>query len=186
MTDGACKEPGCFRGVHAREWCKYHYALLRPRSACSILGCVKRAQTAGLCSAHYARSHRTGDPFGSMRPDLATRFWAKVDKDGPIPGHRPDLGPCWVWTGAVWSEGRYGCIRIGGRNGRGQPVHVVAWEMENGPVPEGLELDHLCRLTLCVRPSHVEAVTHRENLLRGMSPMAVAYRQARGLGVCYS
>lgn len=55
-------------------------------------------------------------------------------------------------------------------------VHVLAYEAVHGPVPAGLELDHLCRTPLCREVSHLEAVTHRENQLRGNSPMA---RQAR-------
>lgn len=47
-----------------------------------------------------------------------------------------------------------------------------AWEQENGPVPDGMELDHGCRTPACVRPFHLEPVLHRENVLRGDSPSA--------------
>lgn len=90
------------------------------------------------------------------------RFWAKVDLDGPIPTHRPDLGPCWIWTAGT--NGRYGVIRVEGKNVK---AHRWAWEQENGPVPKGSELDHLCRVVLCVRPSHMDPVTHAENVKRG-------------------
>lgn len=97
------------------------------------------------------------------------RLWAKVDKEGPVPEHCPDLGPCWLWTGY---KGRgYGGIRIRGKDVR---THRFAYELLVGPIPDGLELDHLCRVRHCMNPDHLEPVTTRsENILRG-------YR-ARGL-----
>lgn len=69
--------------------------------------------------------------------------------------------PCWIWQGQI-NRGGYGEI---GRPRRA--VHVVAWEQENGPVPPAHELDHLCRIPPCFNPSHLEAVTHTENMRRG-------------------
>lgn len=89
------------------------------------------------------------------------RFWAKVDKDnGPV---HPTLGRCWIWTGARNAAG-YGHAHVGADQGL---AHVIAFELVVGPVPPGLELDHLCRNRPCVNPTHVEPVTHRQNLLRG-------------------
>lgn len=84
---------------------------------------------------------------------------------------------CWLWTGAKRSRG-YGNVgrKAGGRQ-RNAGAHRVAYEAIVGPVPEGLVLDHLCRNTLCVRPDHLEPVTTRENLLRGVSPSAERARQ---------
>lgn len=116
------------------------------------------------------------------------RLWARVDKDGPIPQHRPDLGPCWLWTGPV-SPGRrggYGQLRIGSvleGNYRLIQVHRLSYEIAIGPIPQGLTLDHLCRTRRCVRASHLEPTTNRENILRGESPPAKNARQtecARG------
>lgn len=86
-------------------------------------------------------------------------FMARVNKDGPIPAVRPDLGPCWLWTGKVNRLG-YGNFWQG--NGKNLEAHRFLF----GPVPEGLELDHLCMVPNCVRPSHLEAVTHQENIRR--------------------
>lgn len=56
-------------------------------------------------------------------------------------------------------------------------AHVFAYEAFVGPIPEGMEPDHLCRNTLCVRPSHLEAVTRRENLRRADSPVGINARR---------
>lgn len=56
--------------------------------------------------------------------------------------------------------------------GRNQPIFRIEWEKVNGPVPDGLELDHLCRNTGCINPLHLEPVTHQVNVLRGNSVSA--------------
>ena len=73
----------------------------------------------------------------------------------------PNTG-CHLWTGARNSKG-YGQTSL---NGRLVYAHRFAYERAHGPVPKGLELDHLCRQPLCVNPRHLEAVTHSENMLR--------------------
>src|SRR3990167_1922059 len=94
----------------------------------------------------------------------AERFWAKVDKNGPIPSHRPDLGVCWLWLARKDYDG-YGRFTLDRRNS-------VAYHFLAGPAPSGLEWDHLCRNRACVRPDHLEAVTSRMNTLRGETAAA--------------
>lgn len=90
---------------------------------------------------------------------------------------------CWLWTGATAGRpgARYGRIYAGERteagNPRGAQAHRVAYELFVGPIPKGLEIDHLCRTTLCVNPAHLEPVTYKENQRRGNSPMANQARQ---------
>ena len=101
------------------------------------------------------RPHSTQLPLPLS--SLEHRFWAKVQiTDG-----------CWIWQAARTKA--YGQFRRPGRSGL---AHRLAWEDRYGPIPTGLELDHLCRNALCVKPEHLEPVTHRENLLRGNTTVA--------------
>ena len=77
---------------------------------------------------------------------------------------------CWIWTAGRNSDG-YGTFNDGVRRGVG--AHRFAYLHYVGPIPEGLELDHLCRVRSCVNPDHLEAVTHAENIRRGESPSAL-------------
>ena len=110
--------------------------------------------------------------FYRTRP-FAERFWEKVDK----------TGDCWLWTAST-TRG-YGQFYVRGRPSPGR-AHVIAYELEVGPVPDGLELDHLCHTRdescpggdtcphrACVNPAHLEPVTSRVNGLRGRSPAAI-------------
>jgi hypothetical protein len=99
------------------------------------------------------------------------RFWRKVNKNGPIPQCKPELGPCWIWTAYLDAKG-YGQFSLNGLLDR---THRFSYLLSKGEVPYGYELDHLCRNPSCVRPSHLEAVTHRVNMLRGKSPMIISH-----------
>ena len=94
-------------------------------------------------------------PKGHIVKSLLARFEAKVDKS------RPD--GCWQWTAATNGRG-YGQIWIAPKY---MVAHRVAYKLFVGPVPEGLDLDHLCRNRGCVNPEHLEPVTRRENVRRG-------------------
>ncbi|WP_217901369.1 MULTISPECIES: HNH endonuclease signature motif containing protein [unclassified Rhodococcus (in: high G+C Gram-positive bacteria)] len=101
------------------------------------------------------------------------RFWNKVNKHGPVSTHRPDLGPCWLWNGTTASG--YGQFSL---NGKQPGAHRVSYEYEIGPIPDGLHLDHLCRVLLCVNPAHLEPVTSKVNTERGISAATARARHA--------
>jgi len=147
-----------------------------PERTCSIPGCDRpvKAKSRGWCNRHDLRWRRHGDPLGggpagTAGQSLDQRLWSRVNKRGPAPSYRPALGPCWLWTGWVNNNG-YGGIGSGGQEAL---VHRVAYELLVGPIPEGLEIDHLCRVAICVKavadehgPAHLEPVTHAENMRR--------------------
>lgn len=95
--------------------------------------------------------------------ELDERFWGKVNKHSDENDPALTLGPCWEWMSRKTVTG-YGVFELEGKTRR---AHILSWMAEHGPVADGLELDHLCRNRACVRPSHLEPVTHKENMRRG-------------------
>lgn len=78
-------------------------------------------------------------------------------------------GGCWLWSGQL-NVGGYGVVSTLGHRSM---AHRVSFERSRGPIPAGLELDHLCRVRCCVNPAHLEPVTTKENVLRGNGPSAL-------------
>lgn len=132
-----------------------------PDQSCSIEGCDSPVKSRGWCRKHYLRWHRHGSPYGSasIPEDLEERFRSKVEvrDDG-----------CHIWVGSRLPRGY-------GRFGR-EYAHRFGYELAKGPIPEGLQIDHLCRNTSCVNPDHLEAVTPLENnrRMREVTPLPEA------------
>lgn len=141
---------------------------------CAIPDCGKPIKARGWCGMHYKRWLRRGDPHVVLpgdhsgprrRTPVEKRFWSKVRKTTST--------GCWEWICAL--RHGYGAFFYG-RDESGKkivrPAHRVSYELLVGPIPEGLEIDHLCRNTKCVNPAHLEPVTPKVNTLRGESPPA--------------
>lgn len=113
--------------------------------------------TSGLPSTSSPASVKL---IGRPPVGLAVRFWRMVDKNGPIPQHCPELGPCWIWTGARYGD--YGRMLGLNRNHR-VAAHRVAFFLQYGrwPVPCAL---HRCDNRECVRWSHIYEGTYAENM----------------------
>jgi len=106
---------------------------------------------------------------------IAERFWARIDQNGPVPRHAPELGPCWLWTGGKTRAG-YGHLREGGCTGKHVYAHRVSWELRHGTIPPGLHVLHRCDTPRCVNPAHLFVGTHADN----MADRDAKGRQARG------
>lgn len=83
---------------------------------------------------------------------------------------------CWIYTGTLDKDG-YGQVVVPGVGTR--RTHRLMYEAKVGPIPEGFEIDHLCRVRNCANPDHLEAVTRRENSLRSESFAAVNARKTQ-------
>lgn len=90
-----------------------------------------------------------------MKESVFARFTDKYSVD--------DAG-CWAWTAYTTPTG-YGRLQV---EGKSRQAHRLSYEHFNGPIPEGKEIDHLCRNRACVNPEHLEAVTHKVNTRRGI------------------
>lgn len=89
------------------------------------------------------------------------RFWAKVNKNGPIPPHRPELGPCHIWTAARFPY-EYGAFWDGEKLVR---AHRFAWEQKHGKIPYPLQALHHCDNPPCVNDAHLFIGTRKDNMM---------------------
>ena len=180
----------CIKPAFRRGWCSMHYERWKshgdfttvkkpgnPRSLgnCQIDDgkgpCGRPAIAHDLCGKHYQRWKKFGDATVKKLDRDRTpeeRFWSWVDKDGPVPDYKPELGPCWVWTGGL-AEG-YGAFSLESRQIK---AHRFSYLWLVGEIPDECELDHLCRVRRCCNPTHLEPVSHLINVHRGVSPWAI-------------
>lgn len=135
---------------------------------CLVDGCATRAWGRGMCQKHYTRNRRYGNTNDPVTLTIEERLDRLIDRDGPTT--LVGLGPCWIWTGSL-GKNDYGSFTPNG-GGVSVSAYKFVYERERGAVPDGLQLDHLCRNIKCVNPDHLEAVTCRVNVLRGVGAPA--------------
>lgn len=175
MNDDRCIYPDCPNRRKCQKLCSKHYERMRvhgdpsitrnrERTDCTVDGCPNLALAKGLCNMHYKRVERIGSVDLPEPLDLVDRFLSKVNKSGPVPDYRPELGPCWLWLMEPAVTG-YGVISI---ENQVQYAHRVSYELFVDAIPDGLTIDHLCRVQMCVNPAHLEPVTLAENTRREM------------------
>lgn len=187
MSKATCSIDGCEDPARCRTWCNMHYHRWErtgdplgirtresppPPGPCSIDGCNEpvKVKKRGWCHKHYLRWLRYGDPLITkvLHLPMEQRFWAWVGKRGP--------DECWPWTGFISKRG-YGQFCID-RHSSTSP-HRMAYQLAVRPVPDDLELDHLCHTRdlscpggpgcphrRCCNPAHLEPVTALENTRR--------------------
>ena len=138
---------------------------------CEAPGCLKPKPARGrLCGKHRSRLKRRGE----LEPERRKPGFAAGDPAERLRSRLEKSGDCLLWTGS--NRNKYGSmvVVIDGRR-RLEYVHRLAYEFANGPIPEGLHIDHLCRNRLCCNPEHLEAVTQAENNRRAHAANAAKY-----------
>jgi hypothetical protein len=104
------------------------------------------------------------------KTDVSARMWGKISLSFD---HDPETGDCWRWIGGFFKETGYGKFYV---NRYPHYAHRWVYQWVVGPIPDGLELDHLCRNRWCVNPKHLEPVTHQVNAQRGDAGKATGAR----------
>lgn len=141
---------------------------------CSVEGCERVARSRGWCGKHYQRWYNHGDPLAILDTTGLSpieRFLLKVEVED-----RGWESPCWIWIGTRDHKG-YGKFWP---DAKGVPAHRWSYENWVGPIPAGLQMDHLCRVHPCVNPDHVDPVTAKENQVRSPFDPAVKTHCPKG------
>jgi len=135
-------------------------------ATCTYEDCDRDQKAHTLCDMHYKRAWRRGAYEPPIR-DMEERFWLKVEK----------TETCWNWTASVSARGyaQY-------RSPVGLQAHRYAYTITHGPIPDGLVIDHMCYNRICVNPSHLRAITNKQNEENRAGASAASSTGIRGVG----
>jgi hypothetical protein len=188
----SCSFPDCGLPVRCKDLCRGHYDQhgrangkpLRPLGVrevklCSFPDCGRKHFGRGLCMGHLQQRQRRQELRDLWsRPSTEERFWESVNKDGST--LRPELGPCWEWTGArLIGGGQRGSDRprlygnhylgfsvdeAGKKTQHFRSAHKFSWELHHGPVTVGLYVLHRCDNPPCVNPAHLFLGSAQDNV----------------------
>lgn len=122
--------------------------------SCEVSGCARKYYSKGLCEMHYQRLRLTGttDPGKKSHAPVGERLARKTVRHGD----------CLHWMGHRGAGG-YGRIQSGGKGSPHIGVHRLAYELANGPIPEGMVVMHSCDTPYCVNPDHLSVGSHSDN-----------------------
>lgn len=137
---------------------------------CSIDGCGKRMKSRGWCQTHYMRWVRNQD----INSPVETRFY---DPEESFAARAKRAGDCLIWTGSVGTHG-YGEMRV---NGKMTKAHRFAWELSNGPIPDGMFVDHTCWNKACCEVDHLRLVTQKQNMENRQGASSTSRSGVRGV-----
>lgn len=181
-----CDIPDCEKPIRAKGLCGMHYERLRTHgvyggpqkvvhrrdSICVVEECFKPHCAKGFCQMHYLRMKNHGSIYGTSM--------TAADDDRTLEQRFMDNvwiveSGCWVWMGALYTQGYAAFYVMPGTRVRG---HRWSYEHFVSPVPDGMVVDHRCRVRSCVNPSHLRPATFAQNARNrgGVSDTSSAFR----------
>lgn len=164
MENRTCSIPDCEKKLAARGLCQMHYLRLkrhgdvntvkRAKRACAVEGCDRTHYGHGLCQTHFRRKERSGE----VRPGVPITLNTE-DPEESFTERTKWRGECLIWIASTANG--YGRMSIDGEKNRS--AHRYAWERVNGPVPDGMYIDHICWNKACVNVEHLRLASPSQN-----------------------